>query len=55
MIYVKECSTLCMFSSKSFIMSGLMLMSLIYFELIFVYGVRKCSTLILLYVAVQVS
>ena len=63
MIYVKECSTYVfffffrvpMFSSKSFIVSGLMLMSLIYFELIFVYGVRKCSTLILLYVAVQIS
>jgi len=44
-----------MFSSKSFIVSGLMFMSLMYFELIFVYGVRKCYTLILLYVAVQIS
>ena len=48
-------SVLPMFSSKSFIVSGLMFMSLMYFELIFVYGVRKCSTLILLYVAVQIS
>ena len=48
-------SVLPMFSSRSFIVSGLMFMSLMYFELIFVYGVRKCSTLILLYVAVQIS
>ena len=32
-----------MFSSKSFIVSGLTCRSLIIFELIFVYGVRKCS------------
>ena len=38
---------LLMFSSKSFIMSGLTFMSLIHFEFIFVYGVRKCSNLIL--------
>ena len=30
-----------MFSSRSFIVSGLMLRSLIHFEFIFVYGVRK--------------
>ena len=48
-------SVLPMFSSKSFIVCGLMFMSLIYFELIFVYVVRKCSTLILSYVAVQIS
>ena len=29
--------------SKSFIVSGLMFRSLIHFEFIFVYGVRKCS------------
>ena len=52
MIYVKECS---MFSSKSFIMSGLTFSSLIHFEFIFVYGVRKCSTLILLHAAAQFS
>ena len=30
------------FSSKSFIVSGLTFRSLIHFEFIFVYGVRKC-------------
>ena len=44
-----------MFSSKSFIVSGLAFSSLIYFEFIFVYSVRKCSDLILLHVAVQLS
>ena len=39
-----------MFSSKSFIVSGLMFRSLIHFEFIFVYGVRKCSSFILLQV-----
>ena len=32
-----------MFSSKSFIVSGLTFRSLIHFELIFLYGVRKRS------------
>ena len=36
-----------MFSFKSFIVSGLIFRSLIHFELIFVYGVRKCSNFIL--------
>ena len=36
-------SVLPMFSSKSFIVSGLMFRSLIHFEFTFVYGVRKCS------------
>ena len=44
-----------MFSSKSFIVSGLTFMSLIHFEFIFVYGVRKCYKFILLHVAVQFS
>ena len=44
-----------MFSSKSFIITGLTLKSLIHFEFIFVYGVRKCSDSILLHVVVQVS
>ena len=51
-IDVKECS---MFSSKSFIVSGLTFRSLIHFEFIFVYGVRECSNFILLHVAVQFS
>ena len=44
-----------MFSSKSFILSGLTCTSLIHFEFIFVYGVRKCSNFILLHVTVQFS
>ena len=44
-----------MFSSKSFIVSGLMFRSLIHFEFIFVYGVRKCSRFILLQVDDQFS
>ena len=39
-------SVLPMFSSRSFIVSGLIFRSLIYFEFIFVYGVRKCSNFI---------
>ena len=35
--------------------SGLTFRSLIHFEFIFVYGVKKCSNLILLHVAVQFS
>ena len=42
-----------MFSSKSFIVSGLIFRSLIHFEFIFVHGVKKCSNFILLHVAVQ--
>ena len=38
-----------MFSSKSFIVSGLTFRFLIHFEFIFVYGVRKCSNFILLH------
>ena len=44
-----------MFSSKSFIVSGLTFRSLINFEFIVVYGVRECSNFILLHVAVQFS
>ena len=36
-------SVLPMFSSRSLLVSGLTLRSLIHFEFIFVYGVRKCS------------
>ena len=45
-------SVLPKFSSKNFIVSGLF-RSLIYFEFIFVYGVRKCSNFILLHIAIQ--
>ena len=48
-------SVLPMFSSKSFIISGFILRSLIHFEFLFVYGIRKCSNFILLHVAVQFS
>ena len=53
MIYVIE--GLRMFSSKSFIVSGLTFRSLIHFEFISVYGVKKCSNFILLHEAVQFS
>ena len=48
-------SVLPVFSSKSFIFPGLTFRYLIHFELLFVYGVKKCSTFILLHVAVQFS
>ena len=48
-------SVLTMFFSKSFVVSGLTLRSLIYFEFIFVYIFGKCSNFILLHVAVQFS
>ena len=44
-----------MFSSKSFIVSGLISRFLIHLEFIFVYGVRECSHFILFHVAVQFS
>ena len=43
------------FSSKSFIVYAPTFRSLIHFEFIFVYGVRKCSNFILLHVIVQFS
>ena len=46
-------SVLPMFSSRSFIVSNLTLISLIHFEFTFVYSVRECSNFILLHVAVQ--
>ena len=48
-------SVLPMFSSRSFIVSGLTFRSLIHFEFSFVYGVRKCSSFILLQVVDQFS
>ena len=48
-------SVLPMFSSRSFIVSGLMFRSLIHFEFIFVYGVRKFSSFITLQVVDQYS
>ena len=48
-------SVLPMFSSSSFIVSGLTFRSLIHFEFIFVHGVRKCSSFILLQMVEQFS
>ena len=48
-------SVLPMFSSRSFIVSGLMFRSLIHYEFIFVYGVIKCSSFILLQVVDKFS
>ena len=48
-------SVLPMFSSRSFIGSGLTFRSLIHFEFIFVYHVKKCSSFILLQVVDQFS
>ena len=53
MIYVGECFAYVL--SRSFIVSGLTFTSLIHFEFIFVYGVRKCSSFILLQVIDQFS
>ena len=51
LLFISE-SVMLMFSSKSFIISGLIFRSLIHFEFIFVYGVRKYPNFILLHVAV---
>ena len=48
-------SVLPMFSSRSFIVSGLIFRYLIHFESIFVYGIRSCSSFILLHVVDQFS
>ena len=48
-------SVLPMFSSRSFIVSGLTFRSLIHFEFVFVYDARKCSNFILLQVVDQFS
>ena len=53
MIYVKECSA-CVFS-RTFIVFGLMLRSLMHVEFVFVYDIRRCSNFILLHVAIQFS
>ena len=53
MVYVGECFA--MFSSRSLIVPGLTFRSLIHFEFIFVYSVRKCSRFILLQVVDQFS
>ena len=47
-------SALPMFSSKNFIVSSLIFRSLVHFEFIFVFGVKKCSNSILLQCSCQV-
>ena len=44
-----------MFSSRSFIVSGLAFVSLIHFLVVSVYDVRECSNFILLHVAIHFS
>ena len=44
-----------MFSSRSFRLSSLTYRSLMHFEFIFVYGIRKCSSFILLELVDQFS
>ena len=53
LLWFMSSSILPMFSSKSFTVSGLTFRSLIHFEFIFVYGVRKCYNFLLLHVAIQ--
>ena len=58
--HIGSCCDLCqsllsMFSSSSFTVSGLTFRSLIHFEFVFVYGVIKCSSFILLQVVDQFS
>ena len=48
-------SVLPIYSSRSFVVSGLTFRSLIHFEFIFVYGVRRCSSFILVQVVDQFS
>ena len=52
--FMSKC-VLPIFSSRSFTVSGLTFRYLIYFEFIFIYGVRECSNFILLHVAIQFS
>ena len=53
MIYVRECFAYVL--SRSFLVSGLTFKSLIHFEFIFMYGVRTCTSFILLQVVDQFS
>ena len=53
MVYVGECFAYVFL--RSLIVSGLTLRSLIHFEFTFVYGVRKCSSFILLQVVDEFS
>ena len=55
LLWLMSKSILPMFSSNSFIVSCLTFRSLIHYGFTFVYGVRECSNLILLHIAVQFS
>ena len=55
LLWFMSLSVLPIFYLKSFIVSGLTFRSLIHFEFIFVYGVRKCSNFILLHVSLRFS
>ena len=55
LLWFMSSSVLPIFSYKSFIFYGLTFRSSVHFEFIFVYGVRKCSNFILLYVAAKFS
>ena len=46
---------LAMFSSKDFMVSGLIFRYLIHFEFVFICGMKGCSNLIVFYVAVPFS
>ena len=48
-------SVLPLFSFKSFIVPGLACRSLIHFRFLFVYGIRRCSNVIFLHVAVTLE
>ena len=54
-LWFMSSSVLPLFSSESFIVSGLTFRSLIHFELMLVYSVSNCSNFILLHVTVQFS
>ena len=55
LLWFMSLSVLPMFSSSSFIVSGLTCRSLINFEFIFVCGVSKCFNFILLHISFQFS
>ena len=55
LLFFMPSNVLSTFSSLNFMFSGLTFRSLIHFYFIFVYGVRKCSNVILIHVAVQLT
>ena len=55
LLWFMSSSVLPMFSSKCFMVSGLTFRSLIHFPFIFVYGVRKYSNFVILYIAIYLS